>query len=576
MRTRDDKTESEDIAEARSRIVNGALIFISIIAVPALAASFYRLETIGWQPVMALHAAAALVIWAITAFRNRVHYQARAGLIVFLTFLIGLGGFSTFALSGGGQAFFIISIVFAALFFDVRTAIILLLLGCLCLAGFAVLFMSNVLVPPVDLNHYNMEGRSWIASVSGLILLGGGAIAAIVGVNRMLSRSVSTLQNHSRQLAEEVASRTVDLEASRQRFEDFAAASSDRFWETDAQHRFIYISDSNKNMVPRADDILGKTRWEAAGIDPGESELWRAHVADLYARRPFRDFVFSVESANDGLRYYTVSGKPDFDDDGAFRGYKGTSSNVTEREELNQLKQDFIATVSHELRTPLTSMKGALGLVLGGVTGSLPEDSRKLIGIAEKNSERLVNLVNDILDVEKLQSGKMDYSFETADLAALARNAIEANQHYGEEYDITYELSCAPATAEVWADPHRMDQVFANLLSNAAKFSPKGGKVDIRIEEPGTGWRVSVTDKGPGIPDRYRDRVFERFGQVSADQEHKVKGTGLGLSITRAIIVDHGGTIDFKSDVGKGTTFFFDLPKFGENGDRRPETDKID
>ena len=121
-----------------------------------------------------------------------------------------------------------------------------------------------------------------------------------------------------------------------------------------------------------------------------------------------------------------------------------------------------------------------------------------------------------------------------------------------------------------------MDQVFANLLSNAAKFLPIGGKVNIRIEESGTGWQVSVTDKGPAIPDRYRDRVFERFGQISADQEHKVKGTGLGLSITRAIIADHGGTIDFKSDVGKGTMFFFDLPKCSENDDRRLEADKID
>ena len=169
---------------------------------------------------------------------------------------------------------------------------------------------------------------------------------------------------------------------------------------------------------------------------PAESELWRSHIADLYARRPFRDFVFSVERPSNGLRYYTVSGKPDFGPDGVFRGYKGTSSDVTEREELNQLKQDFIATVSHELRTPLTSIKGALGLVLRGTAAELPDETRKLIDIAEKNSERLVNLVNDILDVEKLQSGKMDYNFEVCDLAELARNAIEANEHYGEEYEI--------------------------------------------------------------------------------------------------------------------------------------------
>lgn len=552
---------ADELEATRSRIANTALIFISIIAVPALAASFYRIGTIGWQPIMALHAGAAALIWVVTLLRHKLRYQLRAGLIVALTFAIGLGGYFTFALSGGGQAFFIISIVFAALFFDVRVAIAMVVVGCLSIVVFASLFGSGFFVLPVDLNQYNTEARSWIAAVAGLVLLGGGAIATIVGVNRMLIRSVTTLRNQSLQLEEDVASRTADLEESRQRFQDFAAASSDRFWETDEQHRFTYVGDSDKNMLPRADDILGKTRWEVAGVFPGDSEIWRSHVADLYARKPFREFVFPVERNNEGTRYYSVSGKPFFDQNGAFRGYKRTSSDVTEREELYQLKEDFIATVSHELRTPLTSIKGALGLALSGAVGSMPDEARKLVEIAEKNSERLGNLVNDILDVEKLQSGKMGYNFEASDLSELTRIAMEANQHYGQEHGVTYELVDAPERAGVSVDRHRLDQVFANLLSNAAKFSPKNSKVEVRVEENGSSWRVSVSDKGPGIPERYRDRVFERFGQVNSEDGRNVKGTGLGLSITRSILADHGGTIDYDSTVGQGTTFYFDLPK---------------
>jgi len=555
----------DDLDSTRSKIADAALIFISTIAVPALAASFYRMETIGWQPIMALHSAAALSVWTITAFRKRIPYRTRAGLIVILTFIIGLGGFYTFALSGGGQAFFIISVVFSAIFFNARTAVVLLVTGCVFIAGFSGLFVSQLLRPPVDMHVYNLELRSWIAAMFGLILLGGSAIATIVGVNKMLLRSVTALRDHSTQLEEAVASRTVELEVSRQRFQDFAAASSDRFWESNEHHRFTYVSDSEQNLIPLANDILGKTRWEVAGVDPAESEVWRTHIADLNARRPFREFIFSLHNPSQGSRYYSVSGKPNFDDDGTFRGYKGTSSDVSEREELNKLKQDFIATVSHELRTPLTSIKGALGLVTGGAVGPIPEEPRNLVGIAEQNSDRLINLVNDILDVEKLQSGKMAYNFEANELVETAQSALLVNRHYGDEYGVRYDLTVVPPIAMVWADRHRLDQVFANLLSNAAKFSPQDGVVEIRIEGHANNWRVSVSDKGPGIPERYRSRVFERFGQVESEEGYSKKGTGLGLSITRSIITDHGGSIDFEPNKSGGSIFYFDLPKHGED-----------
>src|SRR5581483_11097970 len=199
-------------------------------------------------------------------------------------------------------------------------------------------------------------------------------------------------------------------------------------------------------------------------------------------------------------------------------GFLGVLSDITERKqreaeviahrgEMDRLKREFISTVSHELRTPLTSIRGSLGLVDAGVLGALPEKARAMVKIAHHNSERLVRLINDILDVEKIESGKLEVQMADVAVAALLREALEHNAPYGEKYQVRFVLESAPEDAQVRADGDRLIQVLANLLSNAAKFSPPGATVRVRASHSGAMIRVEVQDSGMGIPEAFRGRI---------------------------------------------------------------------
>lgn len=352
------------------------------------------------------------------------------------------------------------------------------------------------------------------------------------------------------------------LRESEARFRDFASAATDRFWETDVQHRFTFSYDSNATTIsPSTQSVLGRTRWEIAGADLLESEFWRGHKALLDAHESFRDFIIKTKDEQGETKYFSVNGVPLFGENGEFQGYRGTASDVTSREQLNQLKSEFISTVSHELRTPLTSIRGALGLVAGGATGTLSPEAENLIQLAERNSDRLILLVNDILDMEKLQTGKMEYRFQLEDLADTTKRSIEANRGYGEEFGVEFTFLNTVESAPVWIDPDRIEQVLANLLSNAAKFSPRGASVEISISELQFCWRVSVKDMGPGIPEAFQADIFQRFRQANSSDTREKMGTGLGLSIAKSIVEDHDGTISFTTELNVGSTFMFDLPK---------------
>ncbi len=237
---------------------------------------------------------------------------------------------------------------------------------------------------------------------------------------------------------------------------------------------------------------------------------------------------------------------------------------ITEQRRLEALKDDFVCTVSHELRTPLTSISGSLELMLGGVVGPLPPAATSLLEIATRNSERLVRLINDLLDVEKIASGRIEITLGDLDLRAALERTLAANQGFALTHEVALRLEApeGPEPLLVQANADRVEQVLTNLLSNACKFSPAGAEVTVSVAlDPASGVaRVAVRDHGPGIPVEFHGRVFERFAQADRAATRKQGGTGLGLSICKALVERMGGEIGFETAQGEGTTFTFTLP----------------
>lgn len=236
---------------------------------------------------------------------------------------------------------------------------------------------------------------------------------------------------------------------------------------------------------------------------------------------------------------------------------------ISERKRIERLKDEFVSTVSHELRTPLTSISGSLGLLIGGGAGNLPAAAERLLAIAQSNSQRLVRLLNDILDIQKIEFGKIVFDLERIAVRPLVEEAIEGIRGFAESHGISIRLESRAAAAEVYADSYRLLQVMTNLLSNAIKFSPPSGEVVVGIDSAVETARISVRDHGHGIPQNFRSRIFEKFAQADVADARQKNGTGLGLSIVKEIVTRLGGEVSFEDAPGGGTTFHVVLPSWG-------------
>ncbi|WP_395058755.1 PAS domain S-box protein [Polaromonas sp.] len=319
-----------------------------------------------------------------------------------------------------------------------------------------------------------------------------------------------------------------------------------------------------------SEDLLGKSMREL--MEPVFYEALRPKVEEVLAGYPVV-YERKQRSANGKVRDYVVNYFPRYGegaDEGKVIGFYSLATDITELKRIDRLKSEFVSTVSHELRTPLTSIRGSLGLVAGGMTGKLPESAMKLIDIAKNNCERLIRLINDILDIEKIESGKMRLDLQPMALMPLLSQTIAANEGYGLANQVSLVLYGDDPDLQVHVEADRLTQVVTNLLSNALKFSPTGGTVELHVTRAGLGVRVEVRDHGPGIPEEFRTRIFQKFSQADSSDSRQKGGTGLGLNISHALIEGMGGSIGFETQLGEGTTFFFELPLWREPAEAPP------
>ncbi|MDH5547753.1 MAG: PAS domain-containing sensor histidine kinase [Gammaproteobacteria bacterium] len=272
----------------------------------------------------------------------------------------------------------------------------------------------------------------------------------------------------------------------------------------------------------------------------------------------FLYFDTLLREKNGGTRAFEVFlQKMQGDDDDQF--FVAIMQDITEKKRIEKLQHQLISTVSHELRTPLTSIKGSLGLLDSRDLDKLPEKTKFLIEMARKNSDRLMYLINDILDLERFRHKDVTLNLKDTDLSLVIRESIAAILPYAKQFDITIAYVESMSSVIVRAEAERMLQVLNNLLSNAIKYSPRGSIVHVNTQLVGERIRVNITDEGKGIPESMRESIFQPFSR-SIDNDSQIIGTGLGLPISVAIIKAHNGFLSFDSQEGVGTRFYFELP----------------
>jgi len=341
----------------------------------------------------------------------------------------------------------------------------------------------------------------------------------------------------------------------------------------------IYATDPEGVVTlwsPAAERLSGFSSEEAVGkflptAPPEAIEDVKDRVRRVCEGEPASNVVLTGRRKDGAMVEMSISMGPLMDEAGVARGVISLAENVTEaiseRKKIERMQSEFVSTVSHELRTPLTSIGGSLGLIVGGAAGAINGRAARLIEIANNNTQRLIRLVNDILDIERLQSGRMAFHFAPVRLDEVIEQAISANLAYAQTFDIEIRRFGEASNVLIKADADRVNQAITNLISNAVKFSPTGARVEIFTVRTAQGVRVSVDDHGPGVPDAFRARIFERFAQADSSDIRQKGGSGLGLSIVRQIMERHGGSVSFDSRPGMSTSFHLDFPTLAEQED---------
>jgi len=656
---------------------------------------------------MGVHIAVAVLLWFSTLGRNYLPYSFRAGLVCFIWLPIGIVAILNIGMPAIGFMALICAWVMTSIFFNRTVTAFTMIFTLVSIALIGTALVNGWHVLPGDPALLVKKPTSWILTIAATVLVGGGLVVAISKLNESQSRLVDqtskqarllarneefleeTVAQKTRELTQEIENRKrieTEMRDSETRFRKFMEAAADRYWETDEEFRYTYVSAAPQPHSVPMTRMIGRIIWDLDGFEAGE-QSWDVLLDRIEHREPIRDFRFQWQAQNGEVFFGALFATPKFDHNNEFTGYLGITTDVTdavaarqearsienlfsqslmhlqagislwdhdnrlvlyndfyrwtqedlahmlrpglsyeellnarsftsriginddEREEwvqsrldafntgnagrqfrvgnrwiethiykiedgssiifqmdvseqkkVDEIKTDFVSLVSHELRTPLTSIYASLRLI-GSQGSKIDNDTAAdLIQVAERNCERLIALVNDILDLQKMVTGKLELRRETLELGEILQHTTEENQAYAQRFSVSIDYSKPEAEILVDGDSLRLKQVFTNLISNAAKFSPEGEKIYVDITETGNEAVVSVRDNGPGIPEDASHRIFDPFVQLEQLNTRETGGTGLGLPITKALVTEHGGSIEFQNGDISGTTFRITLP----------------
>ena len=341
------------------------------------------------------------------------------------------------------------------------------------------------------------------------------------------------------------------------KFHDFVETVEEWIWEVDTKMNFTYSNPYiSKILGFSLDEVIGKNILLFIFEEDQEkfSQECETHIQN---KKGWASRILTLRHKNGSLRYLESNAEPVLDENNQLLGFRGADRDITERINIEKSNNEFISMVSHELRTPLTSIYGSLGLLL---EENLSKENIELLEMAERNCKRLIAIINDVLDSEKIQLGKFKLSSRIISITKVLKEAIQTASLMAQKFQVTLKQEGSFPEIKIYADPDRLAQVILNILSNAIKVSPPKETVQIFLTKELDHVKVSIQDKGPGIPKSFQPHIFEKFAQVGTGDTRSATGTGLGLNISKGIIEQLNGTIGFISEEKVGSTFFFTLP----------------
>lgn len=431
---------------------------------------------------------------------------------------------------------------------------------------------SDIRKDPLYKNR-TMEREGVISTAAAPVMSKNRVLGVIVvgsrSFHRFAKREINLLKAFGSQLgvALENAQLYEEVHRGKAYIENLVENAGDAIIATDMEDRILTWNRG-------AEVIFGYSKEEAVGkslamlLPPGHLRELEEIRSKVQVAGLIRNLEVRRKRKDGAIIDVALAVSPIKDKDDNVIGFLYLAKDITEKQryqqrlkELDKMKSDFVSNVSHELRTPLTAVKGSVDNMLDGLTGLLNEKQSRYLTRIKSNADRLTRLINDILDLSRIEAGKIDVKPAVLPFVTLAKEVAEGLRPVAVDKLISLEVASSDASVTAWADRDKVIQVLMNLIGNAVKFTPAHGKVSVSIERNGDEWvQASVADTGSGIPLEEANKIFDKFYQIAQVGKQKARGTGLGLAISKALVEMHGGRIWVESEVGRGSTFFFTLP----------------